>query len=123
MMENNIQYFHGTKEKYGVDKQFTIAVNVPTRENLRIEIWKLLGTNITDVNIPVGITRVSPKDQYKKSTGREISSERIENTWFKLMEVVATDQGIMVELHSSDIALQFLMLPDSDKVRLVNAYI
>lgn len=117
------QYFHGTKEKYGADKQFTIAVTVPTRENLRVDIWKLLGTNIKEINIPVGLARVSPKDQYKKSTGRKISSERLNDISFKLIEVVATEQGIMVELHSEDIALVFLMLPDSDKVRLVNAYI
>ena len=118
-----IQYFHGNKEKYGIDKQFTLAVTVPSRENLRIDIWKLLGTNITEISIPVGLTKVNPKDQYKKSIGREMSSKRIKDTLFKLMEVVATEHGIMIELHSGDIALNLLMLLDSDKVRLVNAYI
>jgi hypothetical protein len=118
-----VQYFHGTKEKYGTDKQFTVCLVVPTRENLRIDIWKLLGTNIKEIDFLVGVAKVSPKDQYNKKTGRDVSYNKLGGMSFRLVEVVALDDGIVVELTSGSLSILLKMMPDSDKVRLINAYI
>lgn len=116
-----IQYFHGTKQKY--DHEFTVAVEVPNRDLLKLMIFNLLGTNIKEVGIQVGISYVSPKDQYCKKTGRALSLIRIEEKMFKLVEVVATAQGIMIQLNNEEVDLLFLLLPDNEKVRLVKAYV
>src|ERR1035437_3652256 len=122
MMESNIQYFHGTKQKYN-NKQYTVAVTVPNRDLIKLMIFNLLGTNITEVSIPVGITKVNKKDQYNKKIGRELSFSRLEEKQFKLVEVVVTVQGIVIEFHNEEIDLFFLLLPDNEKVRLINTYI
>lgn len=119
----NVQYFHGTKEKLFNDKQYTVAVEVPLRSTLKLDIYNLLGTNITEIPLSVGFSIVNPKDQYNKKTGRELSLERMEEKRFKLVEIVATEQGIVIEFHNEEVDIFFLLLPDNDKVRLIDAFI
>ncbi len=82
----NRQFYHGTQNK-GHSTEFTLAMEVPTKENLRIDIWKLLGDNIKTVKYSMGFSQLSPKDRYNRKTGRELTSSRIQEVELYLASV------------------------------------
>jgi hypothetical protein len=120
----SLQFYHGTKEKVEFGPEYTVAVEVPHRDLFKLDIYNLLGTNIKTIKFKVGFTCVSPKDQYCKKTGRELAESRLEETSFKLTEIVANDIGFNVYFYSGDgMVLIFCLSNNSEKVRLIDASI
>ena len=117
----NIQFYHGTKAKSEFEQEFTVAVEVPNRDLFKLDIYNQLGTNIKSIKFKVGYTKVSPKDQYNKKTGREVSESRLEEKSFTLQEIIAIQDAFNVYYASDDVFLIFSMNNDSEKVRLIHA--
>lgn len=116
----SIQYYHGTKEKVG-SSQYTVAVVVPNKENLRIELWKLLGSNVKTIKLSVGIARLNPCDRYVKKTGREVALSHSAEIDFELLDIISEEDHYTVRLLSGDTLIKLYARHDSDKVRLVDA--
>jgi hypothetical protein len=75
-----IQYHH---QMAGDDKR-TIAIVVPSKETL----LSLMGDPEKDIVMEVGVAFCSPKDQYSKKTGRELSSDRMSAVVVSLDSVI-----------------------------------
>ncbi len=119
-MKNRTQYYHGTTAKDNF-YEFTLAVNVPTKEELKLDVWKLLGDNIKDMKLTTGYTKVHPNDQYSKKIGRDLSSSRMVETVFKLENVTITEGIKYLYLKSNDIGLTLEIKDGREKVHLINA--
>jgi len=119
----NKQFYHGDYNK-GHRKEFTACVEIPTKENLRIDIWKLLGENPKAVvSYDVGIARVSPKDRYNRKTGRELSASRMQKEELKLVEIAVNDNAKTIVLSNERVMIVLEMKEDRDKVHLIEVQI
>lgn len=114
----NRQFYHGTKDK-GHSTEFTLAMEVPTKENLRIDIWKLLGENIEAVKYSIGVSKVSTKDRYNKKMGRELTVSRMEEVEVKLVDIIVTGDTKTVLFRNEYISLLLEMKNGRDKVHLI----
>lgn len=83
---NKLQYFHGNYEK-GI-QSYTAVVEVPTIEQLQNLMVDYFEGEQEVVAIPVGITYLSPKDQYNKKTGRQLALERCRTYGFELSSII-----------------------------------
>lgn len=118
----NKQIYHATKDK-SYSKQFTAAVLVPDKENLRIDVWKLLGENIKTVKYPVGIAKVSPKDRYNRKTGRELALSRMEDQELQLVEVLVNHGKKTIVLSNESVMIVLEMKEGRDKIHLIEVNI
>lgn len=85
----NLQYFHGQKHK-GCHKEFTIVVDVPSKEKLVSDINDLVMGRSTSISIPYGYTEVLGSDQYCKAIGRNFALSRCSS---KHMNVIMTTKN------------------------------
>lgn len=113
------QYFHGTKNK-SVQQEFTVALEVPTKEMLRYDLWKLLGDNIKSIPLQIGLTMVNPKDNYCYEIGREISKSRTKTSEFSLVDIVTSGDRKMISLHNGYLMITLETKTDRTKVHLVD---
>lgn len=117
----NLQYFHGRKTQFF--KEFTVCVDVPSKQLLLSHINDIIMGRLNSIPIPVGFTEVNPKDQYNKQTGRTLSLERTRTRDFKLMSVYqdTENNSVKVILDSDSISLSFELKVNRQKVHFVKS--
>ena len=82
-MENKdtLQYFHNAESKY------TVCIDVPSKEELMLMVGMCLTYDKKTVTLNVGIAKCHPKDRYVRKTGREISSQNLEEIEYYIQSI------------------------------------
>lgn len=117
---DNIQYYHGTSKK-GHRNQFTLAIEIPNKEHVRLDIWKLVGDNIKSIPLKIGKANVSKSDNYNKNTGRVLSNKRLESQQFELISIGVSGDNKNIRLTNHEIIITLQLRSDRDKVYLIDA--
>jgi hypothetical protein len=117
------QIYHGTQDK-GHSKQFTAAVEIPTKENLRIDVYKLLGENPKAiVSYNIGFANLNPKDRYVRKMGKQLACERMEQQQLKLVEIIVCEDRKSIVLSNERVMIVLEMKENRDKVHLIEVQI
>ncbi len=93
---NKLQYFHGM---YDCLPNYTAVVEVPSLAQVQNLIKDYAEGKRETVSIAAGITRVNPKDQYCKATGRTESLTRCKSRPFVLNSIRFEPNRTVVILH------------------------
>lgn len=118
----NIQYYHGTKEK-GYLQEFTVAINVPDKEPFLDFLAMTLDDPMIELEMDVGITKVSPKDVYERSVGREQSKCKMQPMNFKVAGLhYLDDHRYKVVLTSNVVSIVVQISSKGEKVHFVSIY-
>ncbi len=123
----NLQFYHGTKAKY-IRHEYTVVVDVPNKEELRMNVWKILGGNIKTIELNVGTTKVNPKDQYSRKIGRIESTKNLKLVKLQLDSVLKNrhkdeKHSYVVVLQGAGIELVLEIKEGREKVHLIDATI
>ncbi len=118
----NIQYYHGTKEK-GYLQEFTVAINVPDKEPFLDFLAMTLDDPMIELEMDVGITKVSPKDVYERSVGREQSKSKMQPMNFKVAGLhYLDDHRYKVVLTSNVVSIVVQISSKGEKVHFISIY-
>lgn len=79
--EDNLQYFHNPQEK------FTICCEVPSKEELMLQLGMCLTFDKKTFPLNVGIAKCHPEDNYIRKVGKEISSQKLEEIHFLIDKI------------------------------------
>lgn len=115
---SNIQFYHKTPNRcYQNESPITIAVEVPSKEQLRY------ATNTFDeIFVNVGRAKLHPNDQYIKSIGRQVASSRMKQEGLVCIEIneMGEHDTVMVFENLAGNTFTFKVSSKSDKVWFVN---
>lgn len=118
----NIQYYHGTKEK-GYLQEFTVAINVPDKDPFLDFLAMTLDDPMIEIEMDVGITKVSPKDAYVRSVGREQSVAKMQTMNFKVAGLHYIDNHrYKVVLTSNTLSIVVQISSKGEKVHFISIY-
>lgn len=114
-----IQFFHQMLGDPSSKKKFTVAVDPPTKEQLK----EILLLDNKEIFLSVGSAICSNKDSYCRRVGREISNKRRILTIYRLFSVdFEGDRTFYLFLRSDNkFALRFRVNQKSSRVYLVEA--
>lgn len=115
----NIQYYHATKEKLYA-KQYTAAIIVPEKDELLDLLAMSLDEPELKLVLKVGLTKVSPKDQYNRKTGREQAFQKIKKQIVKVKSIDYNQNRITICLTNSEVMLSLQISTAGKKVHLIS---
>ena len=90
----NVQFYHAMGHPYcppHLRKRFTVALEMPSKRFLlALQNGMFHGDRYDhpEIELSIGISRVNPKDQYVKKTGRELSHGRLKKIKFYLNQII-----------------------------------
>ena len=122
------QYFHEQGTRYDTNR-YTAVVEVCDKESFSRMIEGSLFHDDWVMDIYVGYTRVSPKDQYCKKTGREYSVRDARKVKFKLDGITLLDDTkrlitlIPVDSESDILAVNFEIKTSRERVYFTGLYL
>jgi hypothetical protein len=110
---NKVQYYHGKEEGY------TAAVDVDFEAD---DLLYLLKTG-QPLFIKVGFSCLHPNDNYEKAVGRSVSSNNMEETELKLLQVVDHLDGehLLFYFRGGSITIHFRTSRKSKKPHMIYA--
>jgi len=108
-----IQFYH---DMGAYPKKRTYALEVPSREILKVLALDLLNGNRPQIEFKVGYSIVNPEDNYNKSIGRNISCEKLKMEKFCLEEFICNKPNRWVlEFKSEKLQVAFRLNPNIGK--------
>lgn len=118
----NIQYYHATKEK-GHLKEFTVAINIPDKDPFLDFLAMTLDDPMIEIEMDVGIAKVSPKDIYVRSVGREQSVNKMRPMNFKVAGLhYIDDHRYKVVLISNTLSIVVQISSKGEKIHFINSH-
>ena len=123
-MENKLQYFHAIGEyKNGAKNEYTVVIRTPTNEQLKLMVQYLMDHKRGTITIPIGISKVHPKENYIKKIGREESQKKITEAAFELIRIHFNAEDNTLIFKSGSIILTFVTKKDWQTPHLIDVNI
>ena len=114
----NVQYHHGTKDKAHL-QEFTVAVIVPEKDPFLDFLAMTLDDPTIEIELDIGITKVSPKDKYVKKIGRKEALANLKPQTFKVLAIGYQGNRYKVQLENNSISMIFQISNQGEKIHLI----